>query len=75
MTLRTPCVFLLGLVVGLSARAGMAQDRRQPDNNGINHLAFVTPKYAEMMQFYTRTLGFPEAFSTKRTPGSSAHHE
>lgn len=69
MTLRTPFTFLLGLILGLSLRTGVAQDRRLPGNNGINHLAFVTPKYAEMMQFYTQTLGFPEAFSNKNADG------
>ena len=69
MTLRTPFVFLLGLLVGLAARTGVAQDRRLPGNNGVNHLAFATPKYAEMLQFYTQTLGFPEAFSNKNAEG------
>ncbi len=67
--LRTPFVFLLGLVVGLAARSGVAQDRRLPGINGINHLAFATPKYAEMLQFYTETLGFSEAFSNRNAEG------
>jgi catechol 2,3-dioxygenase-like lactoylglutathione lyase family enzyme len=69
MTLRTSFIFLLGLLVGLAARTGVAQDRRLPGNNGINHLAFATPKYAEMLRFYTETLGFPEAFSNKNAEG------
>jgi catechol 2,3-dioxygenase-like lactoylglutathione lyase family enzyme len=69
MMLRTPFIFLLGLVVGLAAGTGVAQDRRLPGNNGINHLAFATSKYAEMLQFYTQTLGFPEAFSNKNAEG------
>ena len=67
--LRTPFVFLLGLVVGLAAQGGVAQDRRLPGINGINHLAFATPKYAEMLQFYTETLGFSEAFSNRNAEG------
>ena len=35
MTLRTPFIFLLGLIVGLSLRTGVAQDRRLPGNNGV----------------------------------------
>ena len=69
MVLRTPLVFLLGLGVGLAVRTGVAQERRLPGVNGINHLAFATPKYAEMIQFYTETLGFPEAFSRKGPDG------
>jgi catechol 2,3-dioxygenase-like lactoylglutathione lyase family enzyme len=67
--MRTPLFFLLGLIVGLSLRTGVAQERRLAGNNGINHLAFATPKYAEMMEFYTQTLGFPEAFSNKNAEG------
>lgn len=69
MTMRTPFIFLLGIVVGVAARTGVAQDRRLPGNHGINHLAFATTKYAEMTQFYTETLGFPEAFSNKNADG------
>ena len=69
MTLRTPFVFLLGIVVGLAAGTGVAQDRRLPGNNGVNHLAFATTKYAEMMEFYTQTLGFAEAFSNRNAGG------
>ena len=69
MVLRTPLIFLLGLVVGMAVRADVAQERRLPGVNGINHLAFATPKYAEMMQFYTQTLGFPEVFSRKGPEG------
>lgn len=69
MTWRAPLVFLLGLIVGLAVRTGVAQDRRLPGGNGVNHLAFATPKYTEMMQFYTQTLGFPEAFSNRNAEG------
>jgi catechol 2,3-dioxygenase-like lactoylglutathione lyase family enzyme len=62
-------VFLLGLAVGVCVSASAAQDRRLPGMNGVNHLAFATPKYAEMMKFYTETLGFQEAFSNKNADG------
>jgi catechol 2,3-dioxygenase-like lactoylglutathione lyase family enzyme len=69
MTVRTPLVFLVGLALGLMVRAGAAQDQRLPGMNGINHLAFATPKYDEMMAFYTQTLGFPEAFTNRNANG------
>lgn len=69
MTIRLPLVFLLGLGIGMAVRTGAAQDRRLPGTNGINHLAFATPKYAEMLTFYTETLGFAEAFSNKNADG------
>ena len=70
MTVRTPLVFLVGLALGLMVRAGAAQqDQRLPGMNGINHLAFATSKYDEMMAFYTQTLGFPEAFTNRNANG------
>jgi len=69
MTFRTPLIFLLGLLVGLAVRAADAQDRRLPGINGINHLAFATGKYDEMLKFYTETLGFGEAFSNRNGSG------
>jgi lactoylglutathione lyase len=67
--MRTLVVFSCGLVVGVAVQSGAAQDRRLPGNNGINHLAFATSRYAEMKQFYTETLGFPEAFSNTNAEG------
>jgi len=69
MFARTPLVFLAGLAVGLAVRTGLAQDQRLPGVQGINHLAFATGKYDEMMRFYTQTLGFPEAFANRNANG------
>lgn len=69
VALRTAFVFLLGVGVGLAMRGGAAQEARLPGMNGINHLAFVTPKYDEMMTFYTKTLGFQEAFTNRNASG------
>ena len=69
MTLRTIFIFVLGLLVGLAVRTGDAQDHRLPGMNGINHLAFATGKYDEMLKFYTETLGFGEAFSNRNSSG------
>lgn len=69
MTLRTALIFLVGLVVGMAVRPGAAQDRRLPGVNGINHLAFATPKFSEMLQFYTQTMGFAEAFTNRNADG------
>jgi catechol 2,3-dioxygenase-like lactoylglutathione lyase family enzyme len=66
---RTALVFLVGLAIGAAMRGSAAQDLRLPGMNGINHLAFVTPKYDEMMTFYTKTLGFPEAFTIRNASG------
>ena len=67
--MRTSLVFLIGLLAGMAVRTGVAQDRRLPGVNGVNHLAFATPKYKEMMEFYTVTLGFLDAFSNTNAAG------
>lgn len=69
MNLRTPFIFVLGLALGMLVRNGSAQEQRLPGMKGINHLAFATPKYDEMMTFYTQTLGFPEAFTNRNATG------
>ena len=69
MNFRTPLIFVVGLALGMLVRTGAAQEQRLPGMNGINHLAFATPKYDEMMTFYTRTLGFPEAFTNRNAAG------
>lgn len=66
---RIPVVFVLGLVLGLAVRTGVAQDHRLPGNQGVNHLAFATGNYDAMLEFYTQTLGFPEAFSNRNASG------
>ena len=69
MNFRTPLIFVVGLALGMLVRTGAAQEQRLPGMNGINHLAFATPKYDEMMTFYTRTLGFSEAFTNRNANG------
>ena len=69
MTLRGALVFLVGLGTGMAITTAAAQERRVPGMNGVNHLAFATPKYAEMLAFYTQTLGFQEAFTNRNAAG------
>ena len=69
MRTRVLVVFLAGLVTGIAVTSAATQDRRLPGVNGVNHLAFVTPKYAEMLAFYTGVLGFPEAFTNRNAAG------
>ncbi|MEO8481101.1 MAG: VOC family protein [Acidobacteriota bacterium] len=69
MALRSTLVFLVGLTAGAAIATAATQERRLPGMNGINHLAFVTPHYDEMLAFYTETLGFPEAFTIRNAAG------
>ena len=61
--------FVLGLTLGGLVAGTHAQDRRLPGMNGVNHLAFVTPKYDEMLKFYTDTLGFQVVLTNKDASG------
>jgi catechol 2,3-dioxygenase-like lactoylglutathione lyase family enzyme len=69
MRTRGLTLFLAGLISGLAVTSVASQDRRMPGMNGVNHLAFATPKYAEMLAFYTDTLGFQEAFTNRNADG------
>jgi catechol 2,3-dioxygenase-like lactoylglutathione lyase family enzyme len=69
MASRLSIVFFIGLGVGLTVNVGMAQDRRLPGMNGVNHLAFATQNYDAMMTFYTQTMGFREAFTIRNADG------
>jgi catechol 2,3-dioxygenase-like lactoylglutathione lyase family enzyme len=69
MAFRGTLVFVVGLVTGLVIARASTQDARLPGMNGVNHLAFVTPKYDEMLAFYTGKLGFPEAFTIRNAAG------
>ena len=53
----------------MSVQRLVAQDRRLPGMNGVNHLAFATPQYDAMRKFYRETLGFQEAFTIKNAAG------
>lgn len=66
---RSTAIFALGLVVGWAVSPAAVQDRRLPGMQGVNHLAFSTTKYDEMMRFYTETLGFSEAFTRRDDAG------
>ena len=56
-------LFVAGLLVGLAVQAAIAQG--QSPNRGIvgmNHVGITVPNLGEAVAYYTKTLGFPEAF-------------
>ena len=56
-------LFVAGLLVGLAVQAAIAQS--QSPNHGIvgmNHVGITVPNLEEAVAYYTKTLGFPEAF-------------
>src|ERR1051326_3638534 len=67
------CVFLFvaGIVVGLAVEASLAQNL-SPNKGivGLNHVCIVVPNLDQAVNYYTKTLGFPEAFRSKDDKGN-----
>src|SRR6201992_2011225 len=67
--MRGIALFLAGAVVGLAASA-VAQNQ-SPNRGvvGINHVALAVPDLDKAVEYYTKTMGFPEAFRVKNAMG------
>ena len=54
-------LFVAGILVGLSVHTAIAQG---PNRGlvGLNHVGISVPNLDEAVAYYTKTLGFPEAF-------------
>src|SRR5262249_39227304 len=59
--MRTPLLFVAGIVVGLAVSA-VAQQTPNRGIVGLNHVALSVPNLDEAVTYYTKTMGFPEAF-------------
>src|SRR3954464_13313445 len=69
--MRSAFLVIAGIVVGLAVEAAVAQN--QSPNHGIvglNHVCIVVPNLDEAVNYYTKTLGFPEAFRSKDDKGN-----
>jgi catechol 2,3-dioxygenase-like lactoylglutathione lyase family enzyme len=55
------CLFVAGILAGLAIESAVAQT---PNRGivGLNHVALSVPNLDEAVTYYTKTLGFPEAF-------------
>src|SRR5215467_12602725 len=64
-------LFIAGIAVGLAVEAGVAQSL-SPNKGivGLNHVCIVVPNLDEAVNYYTKTLGFPEAFRSKDDKGN-----
>jgi catechol 2,3-dioxygenase-like lactoylglutathione lyase family enzyme len=63
-------LFIAGLGVGLAVESALAQNQTQ--NRGIvglNHVALSVPNLDEAVRYYTKTMGFPEAFRSTDDKG------
>ena len=61
-------LFLTGILVGLAVEAAIAQNRN-PGVVGLNHVALSVPNLDQALTYYTKTMGFPEAFRSTDEKG------
>lgn len=54
-------LFVAGIVVGLAIQTALAQNTNR-GIVGLNHVALSVPNLDEAVAYYTKTMGFPEAF-------------
>jgi catechol 2,3-dioxygenase-like lactoylglutathione lyase family enzyme len=71
--MRGPFLFVAGILVGLVVQSAIGQNQSQ--NRGIvglNHVALSVPNLDEAVAYYTKTMGFPEAFRSTDEKGQVA---
>src|SRR5207245_10740831 len=54
-------LFVAGILVGLAVQSAVAQNQNR-GIVGLNHVAISVPNIDEAVAYYTKTMGFPEAF-------------
>jgi len=64
---RTTVVFVMGILVGVAAQSGLAQQGRIV---GLNHVAISVADYKGATDFYGKQMGFREAFAFREPDGS-----
>jgi catechol 2,3-dioxygenase-like lactoylglutathione lyase family enzyme len=60
--MRGSMLFVAGIVVGLAVQTGIAQNVGNVGLVGLNHVAISVPNLDAAVAYYTKTMGFPEAF-------------
>lgn len=59
--MRACMLFVAGILVGLGVQTAIAQNQNT-GIVGLNHVGITVPDLDEAVAYYTKTLGFPEAF-------------
>jgi catechol 2,3-dioxygenase-like lactoylglutathione lyase family enzyme len=69
--MRGLALFIAGTLVGIAATS-MAENRG-PNGGvvGINHVALAVPDIDKAVEYYTKVMGFPEAFRVKTPQGTT----
>jgi len=64
-------LFVAGIAVGLVVEVGIAQNQNR-GIVGLNHVALSVPNLDDAVAYYTKTMGFPEAFRSVDERGQVA---
>ena len=69
--MRACMLFVTGLLVGVALTSVAAQSAQSPNKGlvGVNHIGMNVPNLDEAVAFYTKTMGFPEAFRVNDEKG------
>jgi catechol 2,3-dioxygenase-like lactoylglutathione lyase family enzyme len=67
--MRGLALFLAGTVVGLAVSAVAQNQTLNRGVVGLNHVAISVPDLDKAVAFYTKTMGFPEAFRSTNAQG------
>jgi len=67
--MRGLALFVAGTVVGLAATSVAQNQTPNRGIVGINHVALAVPDIEKAVDYYTKTMGFPEAFRVKTPSG------
>lgn len=67
--MRGLALFAAGIVIGLGVTAGAQSLSPNQGLTGLNHVGINVPDVAKAVEYYTKTMGFPEAFRIKNAAG------
>ena len=67
--MRSLSLFVAGIVVGLAITAVAQTQTPNRGIVGLNHVALSVPNLDEAVNYYTKTMGFPEAFRSTDEKG------
>src|SRR5678815_5379517 len=74
VAMRACMLFFTGLLVGVGLHTVTAQGPNNTPNKGlvqVNHIGMNVPNLDEAVAFYTKTMGFPEAFRVNDEKGQA----
>ena len=68
--MRSIVLFIAGIGVGLAVQSAIAQNQNR-GIVGLNHVALSVPNLDQALTYYTKTMGFPEAFRSTNERGQT----